>query len=502
MRIGLDIPPGIVSDDTTFSSSGRYEDGSNFRFWRGKPQAIGGWLALTPSLLTGVCRTAFAWADNSAQQNIAFGTHSALMVHVGGALFNITPAGLLAGAVDGVGGPGYGGETYDTGSYGTIRTNFYPRTWSLSTYGQSLIANPRLGGIYQWTNSTGAAAAPVANAPAKVAFALVTPERQLIAFGCNEEVSGTFNPLCIRWSDIENITVWTTAANNNAGEHILEGGGRIVAARLFGSGMAVWTDNAAYYGQFVGDPGQTFRFDRVEENCGLIGPNAVTIVNQTAYWIGPDLQFRFWTLGGTPEIIACPIRSDFADNLAQAQGDKIVAASVSKFAEVWWHYPDARDGSENSRYVAMSAKDGTWFKGKLPRSAAIDAGIVGYPVMVAPTGEIYHHELGKNANGAPLEAYIKTADQYLDEAGRAMMIRGIYPDFEDQAGTVSLTVHMRRHPQGTITTKGPYPLAAGAGKKDFRVSGVVFSMTFSLASNPAYARLGKPVLDLRPCGRR
>ncbi len=83
-----------------------------------------------------------------------------------------------------------------------------------------------------------------------------------------------------------------------------------------------------------------------------------------------------------------------------------------------------------------------------------------------------------------------------------MMIRGIYPDFEDQAGAVSLTVHTRRHPQGTITTKGPYPLAAGAGKKDFRVSGVVFSMTFSLASNPAYARLGKPVLDLRPCGRR
>ena len=42
MRIALDVPPGLVSDDTTFSSTGRYEDAANMRFWRGRPQTIGG----------------------------------------------------------------------------------------------------------------------------------------------------------------------------------------------------------------------------------------------------------------------------------------------------------------------------------------------------------------------------------------------------------------------------------------------------------------------------
>jgi len=34
MRIALDIPPGLISDDTTFSSTGRYENAANMRFWR------------------------------------------------------------------------------------------------------------------------------------------------------------------------------------------------------------------------------------------------------------------------------------------------------------------------------------------------------------------------------------------------------------------------------------------------------------------------------------
>ncbi len=501
MRIPLEIPPGLVSDDTTFLSTGRYEDGSNVRFWRGRPQTIGGWSSITSSALAGRCRAVLSWTDNDGILNTAFGTHSYLYVLVGGALFDITPVGLPAGAEHGVGGPGYGADAYSADTYGTARTNYAPRTWSLSTYGETLIASPRDGTIYQWSNNTAARAVAVTGAPANCASVIVTPERQILALGCNEETSGNYNPLCIRGSDIENPTSWTTASSNNVFEHILEGGGRIVSGRLFGNGVAVWTDNATYWGQFIGEVGQAYRFDRIEENCGLIGPNAATIVNQVAYWIGTDRQFRTWPLGAVPSIIPCPIRNDFANNVADAQNDKIIASSISQFGEVWWFYPDARDGDENSRYVAVSVMDGAWFRGDVPRTAFSDAGVAGNPIGVDPAGTIYHHELGQTANGGAITGYIKTADQYLGGGDQCLMLKGIWPDFEDQVGPVSLTVATRLYPQAAAIEKGPYSLAAGQSKKDFRASGRVASLKISFSASPSFVRFGQPVFDAIPTGR-
>ena len=42
----LDIPPGLVSDDTPFAAKGAWSDGNNVRFWNGRPQVIAGWLRL------------------------------------------------------------------------------------------------------------------------------------------------------------------------------------------------------------------------------------------------------------------------------------------------------------------------------------------------------------------------------------------------------------------------------------------------------------------------
>lgn len=105
MRIALDVPPGLVSDDTTFSSTGRYEDAANMRFWRGRPQTIGGWNAVTSDTLAGKCRGLISWADTEGNVTLGLGTHSNLYVYQGGTLADITPAGLVAGNEDGVGDP-------------------------------------------------------------------------------------------------------------------------------------------------------------------------------------------------------------------------------------------------------------------------------------------------------------------------------------------------------------------------------------------------------------
>lgn len=497
MRFALKPPPGLVSDDTPFAAPGVWEDALNMRPWLGKMQALGPYLQAFGATLSGVCRNLLPWTEIDGATVIAFGTHTSLLVHKDGALHDITPLTLSAGNEhSSSGSPGYGSGLYGMGTYSSPASDYFARTWSLATYGQTLIASPRGGTIYQWMNDVLVPAAAVANAPDQCTAVLVTPERQVLAFGCNEEVSGDFNPLAIRGSDVENITDWSAGTNDNAFQYILEGGGQIVTAKLIGSFVGVWTNSALHLGQFVGDIGQAYRFDRVADNCGLIAPNALHIVNQTAFWLGSDYQFRMWQPGTEPVILKCPIWKDFVDNLYTSQKEKIVAAGISKFNEVWFHYPDSRDGNENSRSVAFNIQDATWFRGGFARSAAADAGVLTHPIMAAPTGEVYYHE---HSAGTDPAWFLKTSDLYFDEGGRAMMTRGIRPDFEDQEGDVSLTIEVRTYPQGPSTTKGPYTLANDAQKKDMRVSGHVFSIKFS---GTEYVRMGKPVFDLAPMGMR
>jgi hypothetical protein len=491
MRVPFVVAPGIVSDDTTFASEGRLSDGNNMRPWRGSMQSVGGWQSAFSTALTGVCRNILPWTDTAGYLNIAFGTHSKLQVYFGGTVYDITPSGLAAGSIDSAGdAPGYGSGDWDEGTYSTPASLFYLRTWALDTWGQTLLGVPRGGTLYQWSNNTASAAAEITQAPNEITYMLVTQERQCLALGCNEESGGVFNPLCIRGCNLEDLTNWTTAATNNVFEHILEGGGHIVAGTEIGPYVAVWTDNGLHLGQFLGNPGQTYRFDLVDYNCGLIGPNAFHVMGQTAYWLAPDRQWRVWSPGTKPEIIPCPIRKDFVDNLHDAQAQKIVASGISQFGEIWWFYPDERDGTENSRYVSFNVKDALWFRGEIARTAFVDAGVAGHPIGVTSDGIVYHHENGTDANGSDLEWTLSAADSYLDEAGRFLQIQGIDPDFEDQQADVSLTLSVRKYPQATASEYGPYTLAVGAGKKDFRVSGRVVSPTFS---GTGFVRFGKPV---------
>lgn len=507
-RVSLDFPPGINTDDTTFAATPSWSNGSNVRFRSGQPQVIGGWEAVIDTALTGVCRSVFCWADNSNTLNLGFGTHSKLQLWQGGVLYDITPSsGFTAGQIDGTGSTGFGTGAFGIGGYGSpSATDYFPLTWSLGAYGQTLIANPRNQTIFQWSNVTATPAAAVTNAPANVTYALVAPQRQIFALGCNQESGGTFNPLCIRHSGVGTPTVWTTTASDasTSREYILPGGGRIVAGRVVGKSILVWTNHALFLGTYVGQLNQVWRFDRVGDHCGLIGPGAAVVLGYTAYWISPDRQFHAYTLGGSVSSVTCPIREDFADNLAASQGDKIVASSNAEYNEIRWDYPDSRDGYENSRYIAVCVEGpdaGSWYKGEMARTAMVDAGPSSYPCGVTYAGAIYWHEKGKSADGSALSWFIESADTYLDE-NVLMLVRGFWPDFSDQVGPISLTLYTRQYPQGDVTTYGPVSIASGDDKVDFKASGRLYRVKFSGSSAPTSARLGRMTFDAQPRGRK
>lgn len=509
MRVPLDPPPGLVSDDTTFASEGVWEDGNNVRFVRQKPQTIRGWATLFNGTLTGVCRNTLAWTEEQAGLNIGFGTHSALQVYVSGDIYTITPTGLTDGAIDasGVAG-GWGTGAWNEGTWSTPSDSWYPRTWSLATWGGKLLALPRGGTIYQWENDPNVVAAALTNAPSEATAMLVTPQRQVLAIGCTPFGGTTLNPLTVRGCDIEDNTVWEPLATNTAFEDSLEGGGRLIAARMVGDYVALWTDNSLYMGEYTGDTTQLYRWTTIAGDCGIVGQNAVAVYKGRAMWISPDGQIRTWAPGENVAIVPCPIRNDFADNADVSQVSKITAATVSQHDEIWFFYPDMRDAvagtGEQSRYIAVSLSEDepVWFRGQIARTTFEDAGVQTYPMGVTYDGVVYKHEFGNDAAGSALDWRIKSADQYLGNAEQLIQLQGIWPDFEDQQGDVDVTITVREYPQSTPVTKGPYTLAEGRGKKDFRAAGRIASVEFSGSASPTFARLGKPTFQAVTTGQR
>lgn len=501
MRFALQLPPGLVSDDTVFSTKGFWRSGDKVRFVEGRPETIGGWTSANATTLTGVCRGIHSWTDDTFTFNQAFGTHTNLCVLKHDEVMDITPSGLDAGLEDQIPRYGYGGGGYGVGPYGggpLLRV--YPRSWSMDNFGQWLVANPRGMGIYYWQNDGVAEAVP--NAPAYANCILVTPERQLLALGTTEVSSGDFNPMTIRGSNLRAIDEWdVTDPASNAFEYTLSGGGQIVRGMMVGSFVVVWTDTTVHVGQFQAYADNVYRFDPVASDCGLIGPNAVTVSDGSAYWLTPDLQFYMFNPALGVQAVPCPISDDFKDNIDTDQAAKVMAAQVSEFSEIWWHYPDSRDGDENSRYVSFNPKDGTWSRGTMDRSAFIDSGPQRYPMGVDPAGQIYLHENGNDANGSDLSWSIESGSVYFDEAERRVLVRGSWPDIKDQQGDVTMVLSSRDYPQSSAVTEKTVVLAAGTAKSDFMCEGRVFSVAFSGTDDPTFMRLGKPSFDVKASGK-
>lgn len=496
-------PPGLNSDDTTLSSTPAWVDGDNVRFRLGKPQTIGGSAATGAAALAGGVVDMLEMSV-SGTTYYAFGTTTtATSLYVGamGAEVDVTPAALPACS----------------------------RGWSFAMFGAVLLAAPRgptFGGtIWQHTVGSGADATEVTQAPNRIdAGIIVTPERQVLAFGCNEESSGTFNPLCIRGSDIEDYTDWTTTASNNAFEHILDGVGAIIAARQVGIYIAVWTTDSLWLGQFVGDPSQTYRFDKIANCARPIAQRAITVLNGTVYWFGDDFQMRAWTPGSQVGTVPCPIRQgvvDTATNPSLQEFDFAISHVTAN--EIWFFY----QRSSTTTYIAYSVDESAmaqrpvWFKGDLlaPISKVGPvAAICGGKSHATKNTSFYgvssdglscYLDMGLS-EGGPANAYIKSGDFYFDETQRRMMVKGIRPDITslNSTATVLLTLYFRDYPQQqTPVTKGPFTLTsataqASSRKKDFRGSGKIVSVKWQSPASTLAWRLGKSLFEVVLTGER
>jgi hypothetical protein len=498
----ITFKPGIVKDDAPLAAEGGFVDADKVRFRQGQAQTVGGWERASSSAFTGLCRGLHTWANLDGAPVVGIGTHSALWVFYGGGLYDITPVGLAAGLADGTGGSGYGTGTYGSGTYGSPSVGaYYPRTWSLSNWGEYLLGVPRGGTLYEWTGATGTPAAEIVNAPDAITCMWVTAERIVMCGGATEFGGVTFNPMLLRWSDQEDNTNWTPAATNQAGDLVLSQGGRIVKGLASRKTNLVWTDTALYSLTYLGDPLLVYGAELLGQGCGLIGPNAAVELNGAAYWLGSSGEF-FTFSGGQAQPIPCPVKRYVADNLSWVQADKIYAGSNSANNEVWWFYPDSRDGNECSRYVIYNYAENHWSIGTWDRTAWADAGVWQHPLATDASGYLYFHERLNSADGGAITAYLESAPSDIGDGDTLMAVTRIVPDFEDLSGGLTVTLKGRLWPAGDETEHGPYTVLTTTERVDLRTTARQMAIRIDSASAPSFWRLGALRLDMVQSGAK
>ena len=87
----LVFKPGIMKDNTSYSSEGGWSECNLVRFRYGYPQSMGGWQKFSNDTFLGTCRSLLGWSTLAGQYYIGVGTSNKFYVENSGLYYDITP---------------------------------------------------------------------------------------------------------------------------------------------------------------------------------------------------------------------------------------------------------------------------------------------------------------------------------------------------------------------------------------------------------------------------
>ena len=397
--IPLNIPAGVYKNGTDLQASGRWGDADLVRWHDDSLKPIGGWRARLGRGWSHPIRGLIGWKSNSGSRYLACGTYASLFAILpNNSVFDITPSGFTTGRISASGMTGFGSGFYSNSTYGTPPINtsntlLDATSWSLTTFGENLIANSSDDGkIYEWSLNTANLASVLTNAPTGVVAIIVSDERFLFGFKTRE----------VYWSDQENNNVWASTATNQAGNIGLETQGAIKCAEKIRGGILILTDQDAHSCLYIGLP-FVHSIQRVGSNCGIISSQASTTIDMGVTWWGESGFFIY--NGGKVQELKCDVADYVFGHLNINQKSKIFGVANAKYDEVIWFYPSS-SSNENDKYVSWNFKTNTWAIGNLGRTSGIDAGSFSQPIYA--TSENHDNNISRGRfsilttyNGAP-----------------------------------------------------------------------------------------------------
>ena len=418
---------------------------------------------------------------------------------------------------------GWGTDGYGLGAWGEPSTvsnvTLEARQWSLDNFGEDLIATQLNGGTYRWDTSsgTGTRAAIVANAPTTSRLSLVSsPDRHLILFGTETTIGNpaTQDDLLLRFSDQEDINNYTPTAENTAGSLRIADGSRILAAERSRGQTLVWTDTSLHSLQFIGPP-FTFGLRQLGQNCGIIGQHAGIDLNGNSFWMSQD---SFYTFDGSVKKLTCTVEQFVFNNINQTASENAFAGHNGEFNEIIWFY--ARTGSDQiNAVVVYNYQEGTWWTGTLARTSWIDRETYDNPVgteyladttannetilgLTAGATQLYIHEQGDDADGQPLEAFLKSGAVQIGQGDDFSFVSKLIPDIQNQSGTLNLDFEFLRYPNDANAVTKSTSFTSGTEKVDLRGRGRQFTANIVSNTTGTAWRLGTMRFDIQPDGRR
>ena len=455
-------------------------------------------------------------------------------------------------------GYGWGIDTWSSGKWGEAASasdvSLEPGLWSLSNFGQVLVATIANSKTFTWNAgdaarlitraSTTTSGFETTNNPTATRVSLISPTtRHLIHLGTETTIGDptTQDDMFIRFSDQEDINDYVPTAINSAGSQRLQDGTRIIGALKAKESILVWTDNALYTMKFIGAP-FTFGFEQVGTNCGLIGKNAAIEIDGMAFWMSSNGFFMF---DGTVKSMPCSVEDYVYDQADTTKGQQIYAGINNLFTEVIWYYPST-NSEYNDQYVVFNygepMKGGTWYIGTEARTSWIDATVYQkpiatkfdstttgtFPVIVGENGlgqtTLFEHEVGTdqvNPDGSTttVTSFVKSYDfdiqsRQQNAQGKAtgpgvsgdvfLAMRRFVPDFKDLQGNATVTLAVKRYPQqsDTVTSLSPFTINANTDKKDTRARGRFVNIKIENKDVSESWRFGTLRIDIQPDGKR
>ena len=460
--------------------------------------------------------TATATANGSDTGNGGSGADAAYQINVG--LDVYVPS------------TGWGAGTWGSGTWGSasaISQTGQLRLWSHDAFGEDLIFNPRAGGVYYWDESGGTSARAVAIgdlsganlAPTLGLQTIVSDiDRHVIVLGADPIVgsarSGAIDPLLIAFSDQESVTNWEPTSTNTAGSLRLSSGSQIVGGLRSRQEILIWTDTALYSMQFIGAP-FTFGLNLVNENVGLISPNAMVNAPDGVYWMARD---GFYTYSGSVKRLVCSVLNYVLDDINNTQSFKTLAFTNREFNEVGWFYVSS-SSEEIDSYVTYNYLEGAWSIGKLSRTAWMDDGVFEKPRATGKDSDgdnyLYIHESSDDDDGSPMDnVFIESGDIDIEEGNQLAFISRIIPDVKffgttPTDGQINFVLKTRNFPGDSLTTNSTSNITSTTQQAFTRARGrqlVLRIQSDDDADTGARTgfrwRLGANRIDVRTDGRR
>ena len=429
-----------------------------------------------------------------------------------------------------------------------------PGLWSLSNFGQVLVATIANGKTFTWNAgnaarlttraSTSTSGFSTSNNPTATRVTLISPTtRHLIHLGTETTIGSTSTQdnMFIRFSDQEDINDYTVTAINSAGTQRLQDGTKIMGALKAKETILIWTDNALYTMKFIGAP-FTFGFEQVGTNCGLIGKNAAVEIDGTAFWMSPNGLFMF---DGTVKSLPCSVEDFVYDSLDTTKGQQVYAGLNNQFTEVVWYYPST-SSEYNDKYLVFNygepMKGGVWYIGTEARTSWIDSTVYPkpfatkfnssssgtFPVVIGEDGlgqtVLFEHEVGTdqvNPDGTTttVTSFVKSYDFDIQSRAQSaqgrptgptiagetfLAMRRFVPDFKTLDGNAKVTLAVKRYPQqsDTTTSLSPFTINSSTDKKDTRARGRYVNVKIENDSSSQTWRFGTFKIDVQPDGRR